>query len=216
MRVPIKAEKGQAVDSPLLTPAVWPSETHVRYPANTLPWGYLAWSLDAACLGREGDRGGGSSPVDSNSQSWLSRIPEAEGMCLSPQGGIWAAHHSVHFRSVPPSLSSIGNASPGPPRYKKKKRRHTGGETQRHTKKAMWRQSRDWTYAATCPRTPGPPEVEKPRKDCPLEPLEGAWTHGNLELGLWSPELWKNVNFCCFKPPSLQRFFYGSSRQLIQ
>lgn len=37
MRVPIKAEKGQAVDSPLLTPAVWPSETHVRYPANTLP-----------------------------------------------------------------------------------------------------------------------------------------------------------------------------------
>lgn len=191
MRGPIKAEKGQAVDSPLLTPSVWPSETHFRYPANILPWGYWDWSLDAACLGRQCDLGGGSSPVESNSQSRLSWIPEAEGMCLSPPGGIWAAQQCS--LQVLPTFSFLHRKCfPRSTQIQKKKRRHTGGETQRHTKKAMWRQSRDRTYAATRPRTPGPPEAEKPRKACPLEPWEGARTRGNLELGLWSPELWKN------------------------
>lgn len=134
MRVPIKAEKGQAVDSLLLTPSVWPSETHFRYPANILPWGYWDWSLDAAFLERECDLGGGSSPVESNSQSWFSWIPEAEAMCLSPPGGIWAAHQSVHFRSFPPSLFSIRNASPGPPRYKKR-RENTREEKHRDTQR---------------------------------------------------------------------------------
>lgn len=71
----------------------------------------------------------------------LRAIPRADSAefpklreCVSVLQGESEQHNSVHFRSFPPSLSSIGNASPGPPRYKKR-REDTREEKHRDTQR---------------------------------------------------------------------------------
>lgn len=46
------------------------------------------------------------------------------------------------------------------------------------------------------------------QKDSPLEPLETASPYQHLDLSsdFWPYKSWERRNFCCFMPPSLQKF----------
>lgn len=71
---------------------------------------------------------------------------------------------------------------------------------------------RSWSNAATSQGRLSP-EAGR-RRNGPLGPSEGAWPRQYLELGTPGPQNYDRINFCCFKPSSVFKY-YDDSKNTI-